>query len=265
MARSRTALSDRNRGCEPPVPSEVGDPPRGKTHCAEAPSCVREFFAAAAFTVAMQAGAVVLPWRSPENTLVGGTLAVAAAGWLAVSMTCRPGHFGCSGNPAVTVALLAVRQVTLRNTVATTLCQFAGGLLAAAAVRYFVPSDVLYLHRGGAPTPLASLDWPQVLLGELLAGVVFGWVALTIDRPRLPRPDRHATAVACFLVVASLTLRPLTGGLTQPAAALAPMLVGGFRDHWWAYVVGPMLGVSFAAVWQWAFPTSTGQTSSGRS
>jgi aquaporin Z len=55
-----------------------------------------------------------------------------------------------------------------------------------------------------------------------------------------------AIAVGFYVVLAGLWSSPISGASMNPARSFGPDLVLGNFDHYWVYVVGPLVGAGFA-------------------
>jgi glycerol uptake facilitator-like aquaporin len=56
------------------------------------------------------------------------------------------------------------------------------------------------------------------------------------------------TAIGFTLTVGILIAGPITGGALNPARALGPMIIDGIYKDFWAYIIGPIVGATLAAV-----------------
>ena len=55
-----------------------------------------------------------------------------------------------------------------------------------------------------------------------------------------------ALAVGAYIGLVSVWGAPISGASMNPGRSLAPMLVGGNLDHYWVYLVGPIVGAMIA-------------------
>lgn len=160
---------------------------------------------------------------------------------------------GAHFNPAVTVALAAIRQIKPVDAVIYVLVQLAGAVVGAFVVKLLLKEtgrDVNY----GAP---AIND--DRLEGKLFSGfvveaigtffLVWAIVGVAVN-PRAAR-DWAAFVIAGTLGFVVMTLGPLTSAAVNPARAFGPALVssefGGAGDFIVAYVLGPVVGGVLAA------------------
>ncbi len=138
---------------------------------------------------------------------------------------------GAHVNPAVTLGLMSVQKISVREGSLYILSQMIGGLLALLIGN-------LYL---GGPLAMVTSSAPMVGIGEVLGTAVLVLAVSSVVRGHTP------SQAAGFVIGTGLTLGALlasaqSNGVLNPAVALA---IGGF-SLW--YVVGPLVG-GVAAAW----------------
>jgi MIP family channel proteins len=162
---------------------------------------------------------------------------------------------GAHFNPAVTVAMAALRQIKPPDAVIYIVAQLAGAVAAALIVKLLLNDFAnAKLVNYGAPAISDRLDGKLGLgmLAEFIGTftLVFVIVGAAVD----PRSDRALGpfAIGAALGLAVMVLGPLTGGSLNPARAFGPDLVSGEWDgagHFLlAYVLAPVLGALAAAL-----------------
>lgn len=158
------------------------------------------------------------------------------------------GHF----NPAVSVALAAVRKIAPADAVTYVVCQLAGGV-AAALIVALMTGDAGEVANLGALAPSEAFDmtvWSvglAELLGTfLLMGAIMGTAVARSDAQRWA-----PLIIGGALGVAALALGPLTGAGFNPARAFGPAIAsgefGGTDVFIVGYLVAPVLGALAAA------------------
>ncbi|MDQ3720244.1 MAG: aquaporin [Actinomycetota bacterium] len=161
---------------------------------------------------------------------------------------------GAHFNPAVTVALAAIRQIKPPDAVIYVVAQLAGavaaGLLVRALFSEFPNAETQNFGAPGLSVRIAGklgLGMLAEFLGTFF--LVFTIVGVAIN-PRASK-DWAALAIGGALGVGVMTLAPLSGGSFNPARAFGPALVarelGGAGDFLLAYLVAPILGAVAAA------------------
>jgi glycerol uptake facilitator-like aquaporin len=153
----------------------------------------------------------------------------------------------------VTIGLLSLRRIGLRDASAYIAMQLAGALLAVLLVKALM----------GPTAEAANFGDPAVAQGRFLGGsAVKGLVAEavgtfflmwaimgTIVNPRGNRP-LAPFVIGATLGLAVMCIAPLTGAGLNPARAFGPAVFGGFAplgDWVLAFVVGPVAGAVIAA------------------
>ncbi len=162
---------------------------------------------------------------------------------------------GAHFNPAVTTAMLALRQIKLVAAGIYVVAQL-GGAVAAALVTRLLLTDFANAEavNYGAPAISDRLDGSTALgmLGEGLGTffLVFTIVAVAVN-PEGPKAWA-GLAIGASLGLAVFCIGPLTGGSFNPARAFGPALVsgefGGAGTFLLAYVVAPVVGGLLAAI-----------------
>jgi len=186
-----------------------------------------------------------------------GALGIALVfGLIVMAMVYATGHLsGAHLNPAVTLAFALTRHFPGRETVAYLLAQFAGALLAAAALAAIWPSDPASL---GATQPTVGIGSAFVYEVVLSAFLMFVIVAVATDT----RAVGAAAAIAIGGTVGldALFGGPITGASMNPARSLGPALVSGELSDLWLYLIAPPLGAALGAL---AYQMVRGERSGG--
>lgn len=157
---------------------------------------------------------------------------------------------GCHVNPAVTVALAAIRKIGGRDAGIYIACQLAGGICAALLVRAFFSARGALVGFG---TPSVSPDFLHggdallALVAEALGAFLLMWAVMgTAVNPAAPK-GVAGIAIGGALGVGVLILGPVTGASFNPARWLGPALTSGRFDDAWLYILGPIAGAVGAA------------------
>ena len=162
---------------------------------------------------------------------------------------------GAHLNPAVTVAMTALRQIKPVDALIYVLAQLAGAVAAALLVKLllndFSNADAVNF---GAPA-LSDAVGDKTALGMLAEFIGTFILVMTIVGVALdPRVDRALApfAIGSALALAVMVMAPLTGAGLNPARAFGPDLVsgefGGAGDFLLVYVLAPLLGALAAAL-----------------
>jgi aquaporin TIP len=181
---------------------------------------------------------------------IGFTLLAIALGYgLAVAvMTSALGHIsGGHFNPAVTLAFLLARRITVLLAIVYWLLQFAAAALAALFLRWVFAEQVRNAIDLGVPT--ATIDnWKAVAVEAMLTFfLVWVFFATTAD-PRGSFKQIAGLAIGLTVAVGVLAAGPITGAAMNPARVFGPQLVQHDWTNWWVWYLGPFAGAAIAGL-----------------
>ena len=160
---------------------------------------------------------------------------------------------GAHFNPAITIALTAIRQIKPPDAVIYIVVQIAGGILGAFVTKLLLEDEgkaVAY----GATLVSDRLDGANFagLVAEALGTFFLVWAVVGVAVN--PRSDRGwaALVIGATLGLLVMVFGPLTGAGFNPARAFGPALVsgewGGFDDFVITFVLAPVVGAVLAAL-----------------
>ena len=163
---------------------------------------------------------------------------------------------GAHFNPAVTVALAAIRQIRAIDAAIYIAVQLIGAIAAAFVVKLMLDNDNANGEAAGFGAPnvgeAAGTD-VAVAVGAEVIGTFFLVLAIVgvAVNPRGVK-DWAGFAIGATLAASVMILGPLSGAGLNPARSFGPSLIGDFADvnaiQWiLIYVVGPILGALLAA------------------
>jgi len=165
------------------------------------------------------------------------------------------GASGAHVNPAVTIALAAVRKIGPVDAAIYVLVQIAGGALAVLVVKLLIQDGSADAANFGAPAVAQNfLDGKAAagFLGEALGTSVLMWAVMGVAVNPTAAKDWAPLVIGATLGLAVFTLGPMTGGSFNPARAFGPSLLSGeLADggtFLLVYVVGPIAGALAAAL-----------------
>ena len=159
---------------------------------------------------------------------------------------------GAHFNPAVTVALTALRQIKGGDALIYIILQLTGAILGALAAKLLLPM------WGGAPSNLGNVGIsPEIgglvpaMVVELLGTFFLMWAIVGVAVNAKNNGDWAGFAIGGTLGVAVIIGAQLTGAGYNPARAFGPALVtgdfGGIGAFVAVYVVAPVVGALLAA------------------
>lgn len=209
-------------------------------------------FLATLFFVFLGTGAVVAAaeaWPGADGgTLVAIALAHGIGILTAVAWTANisGGHI----NPAVTLAMMIAKKITVPLGAAYMIAQFAGAAIGSFLLLLCMPDavdDNLGFH--------ALADEVDSLEGLLLEIIMTAFLVLVIFNTAVSNKGwglNAPIAIGLSVAVIHLVGVPFTGASVNPARSFGPALVAGEWEDFWIYIVGPAVGAAIIAlVWMW--------------
>ena len=165
------------------------------------------------------------------------------------------GTSGAHFNPAVTVALCTIRQITPVDAAIYIVVQLAGGVLAVLVAKALIQSgagDAVNFGAVGVSDDLLGGKALAGCLAEFIGTFALMWAIMgaavnpTSDKAWAP------FVIGGTLGAAVLLLAPMTGGGFNPARAFGPALVTGefgpAGTFLLAFIVAPLAGAVAAAL-----------------
>jgi aquaporin Z len=174
---------------------------------------------------------------------VGRGASVTAPGLMVMAVILFMGAVsGAHLNPAVTLGFALRGDFPWRRVPGYVLAELLGSTLAVLLL-WAMFGKVGSL---GATEPGAGISDLQAMLMEMTLTVgLFSVILGTASRSQNLGP-LSALGVGSYIVLAGLWSSPISGASMNPARSFGPDLVLGNFDHYWVYVVGPVLGALIA-------------------
>lgn len=162
---------------------------------------------------------------------------------------------GCHINPAVSLAMLINKKMSLKEFAFYVVAQILGAFIGIAALYGLMQtSDLLKVEQlglganGFAEQSLANINMIGAIATEVVLTFVFIYTILGVTS------DRKKASVAGIVIGLTLTFVhilgiPLTGTSVNPARSLAPALFlrGVALQQVWVFIVAPLVGSTIAA------------------
>ena len=186
-------------------------------------------------SVMVAQGAAVLLQVALAHALV---LAVMVSALMRIS-----GHF----NPAVTVAFLATRRISVPMAGIYIVAQLIGAMAASYALKAAMPNDIFNAVRGGATSVALEITTGPAIMLEAIATffltlVIFG-TAVDAKAPKI-----GGLAIGLVVGASILAIGPLTGAALNPARSFGPAVASGIFEGHLIYWIGPIIGAVLGAL-----------------
>ena len=157
---------------------------------------------------------------------------------------------GANVNPAVTLALLALRKLTGRDAGIYIVMQVLGGIAGALLAKAFFLGRGSLVSYGAPGISDRYLQGGSVWLAFLAEGIgafILMWAVMgTAVNPNAPKGVAGA-AIGGALGLGVLIFGPATGASFNPARWFGPALAAGQWDDAWLYILAPIAGAMAAA------------------
>jgi MIP family channel proteins len=156
---------------------------------------------------------------------------------------------GAHFNPAVTVALTALRKISPLDGLIYIIVQLAGGVAGTLVTKLLLEDEGRGVNYGAAtPQAFISGKGSIALVVEIIGTFVLMWAIMgTAVNPRGERAWA-GLVIGITLGFAVMAFGGLDGAGFNPARWFGPAIVSGTYTAGWAYIVGPLVGALAAGV-----------------
>jgi len=164
---------------------------------------------------------------------------------------------GCHINPAVTLGVLLMRKISVKDSIGYWIAQIIGAIIAAAvilAIAKGLPGgyDPSVSGLGADGYGLHSPDHYSMAAGFIAEVVLTSFlVIVVIGSTDIKAPVGFAgIAIGLVLTLIHLVGIPITNTSVNPARSIGPAIfVGGWAlQQLWLFIVAPLIGAILAAV-----------------
>jgi len=163
---------------------------------------------------------------------------------------------GCHINPAVSIAMLASKKMSVKDFCGYVIAQVLGALVGAGVLALiFNGAGIVDATGGYGANGLAGVNgnaWIGLLV-EVLLTFVFVIAILGVTSEKAKHGNVAGIVIALSLVAVHILGIGLTGTSVNPARSIGPALVAAFGGNGapmgavWVFIVGPLVGGLLAA------------------
>jgi len=183
-------------------------------------------------------GAVVIDSLTGKISHIGVAIVF---GLVVMALIYTFGHIsGAHFNPAVTIAFMVQRSISLKVGLLYIVTQCAAALFASLCLLTMF-GNVANL---GASLPRDS--WQQSFILEIILTFILMIVILGSAVHAKAVKSFAGAAIGATVCVEALFAGPISGASMNPARSLGPALVSGVTDHLWIYLTATIIGALLA-------------------
>ncbi|XP_078543510.1 aquaporin-4 isoform X2 [Lissotriton helveticus] len=186
-------------------------------------------------------------WSKEENPLPADLVLIALCFGLSIATMVQCfGHIsGGHINPAVTIAMLCTRKISLAKSIFYIIAQCLGAIAGAGILYLITPANVA--GNLGITTIEGRLSPGHGLLIELIITfqLVFTIFA-SCDSKRMDLTGSVALSIGFSVAIGHLFAINYTGASMNPARSFGPAVIKGKWDNHWIYWIGPIIGAVIA-------------------
>jgi aquaporin Z len=205
--------------------------------------------------VLMGCGSAVL-----AGSFIGNVGIAFAFGLAVLAMVYAIGSIsGCHINPAITISMLALRKISVKDAAMYIVSQCIGAILGAGVLysiavgkpEYSLAINGLGQNGYGAASP-AGFSLTSAFIAEVVLTFIFLLVIHGSTSDKAPK-GFAGISIGLSLVLIHLVSIPVTGTSVNPARSLGPaVFVGGTAlSQLWLFWLAPIIGgLLAAAVWK---------------
>jgi len=161
---------------------------------------------------------------------------------------------GAQVNPAVSLALLLTRRLSIVHTIVCIAGQLLGAIAGVWLATLLGPAGLAETQYLAMTLPHADLSSTQVIGLEIIATMILVIAVLGVCDEFRDKPWTmcHVCIFPLFfgvtLALLATFIGPYTGASMNPARSLGPaILAGEFKDQW-LYIVAPLIGSALSVI-----------------
>ena len=151
-------------------------------------------------------------------------------------------------NPAVSLAFLLLKKISLSTFVAYVGWQLVGGAFGALTLKAIFTQKVAAQVKNGVPAMSPQATYLTGFALELIMTAILVLVILLMTQDKANKNAASAPiAIALTIFVLILIAGPIEGTGINPARWFGPALAGGYWDYWTIYTIAPLIGGALGA------------------
>ncbi len=155
---------------------------------------------------------------------------------------------GAHFNPAVTIALVAIKKIKPIDALTYIILQFSGGILGALFTKGILLDEGRATSYGATTIEKSMIGVSEGLAIEAMFTFLLVWAIVGVMTNTTAARDWAGFVIGATLGVGIMVAAPLTGAGLNPARSFGPALISGVWTDFWVYIVGPIIGGVAAAV-----------------
>lgn len=178
------------------------------------------------------------------------TLLIAFAfGLVIVAMAYSIGNVsGCHINPAVSLAMLILRKIDVKDFVGYIIAQVIGATAGAGVLVFMFGSNASLGTNGYGASSALGINAGQAFVVEVILTFVFV-IAIIGVTSTVENSSVAGIVIGLALVLVHILGIPFTGTSVNPARSLGPAIVAGGEaiTQVWVFILAPLVGGALAA------------------
>ena len=192
------------------------------------------------FMILFGCGSMVIAEINP-SALPSFTIPVIFGGIIA-TMIYAVGHIsGAHFNPAVTAAFFFLQRISFKKMFGYICSQFLGAIIATSIISIIWKKN----HHFGATFIQTGL-MPALII-EFLCSFLLMFVIVAVATDSRAIGELAGLAIGLTVSLCAFVFGPYTGASMNPARSFAPALFDGNFEHFWIYLLVPILGTISAS------------------
>lgn len=158
---------------------------------------------------------------------------------------------GCHVNPAVSIAMLINKKMTVLECIEYIVAQLIGAVIGAEALALIFNSYESLGANGFGELSALSTEMIPALVIEIILTFVFVLTVLCVTNRKEEHSSNNGIIIGLTLALVHILGIPFTGTSVNPARSFGPAILTGsdlVLKQLWVFIVGPIVGAVLAAL-----------------